>query len=200
MYLCHVVNVHNEEGTSYELHHLEAPRPPPGRDGGRVYCVANRNEPAAADFRHYTSVGRLSAVFPCGIKSSTRTMFWHESHDQMFAMLVDVMRVRGQIRHIRYDDACHLAPFLHNRFSASTDRCARFQASDMDFFIDRFHFKGHTDPHRRARYDPDDREILRDLNTSAVEANADTFLLRMSLLRNVVARECCVKVRFAYTR
>ena len=138
--------------------------------------------------------------------ASTRTLFWHESQDQVFAMLLDIMRVRGQLRHIGYDDACHLAPYLHNRFSASTDRCARILASDMDFFIDRFHFKGHTAPHCRARYDPDDREILRDMNTSAVEqlwfwqnkfglvvrhlsaVHADTLLLRMSLLRNVLGR------------
>jgi hypothetical protein len=72
----------------------------------------------------------------------------------------------------------------------------------LDYFVDRFHFRGHKCPICRARYNPHDQGYLTGFNTSTTEqqwhwldrygpivrhmksTRSDMLLLRMAMLRN----------------
>ena len=170
----------------------------------RRYCVHNRNQPNPDECRWYVSAGRIIIAHSCGHIVAMRTMFWHESHAHVFALLREVHKYCPNLFAFGYDDACHFAPWVRSRYRQSADLLARHLAVSLDYFVDRFHFCGHTDPTCHTLYNPHDRAYLAGANTSTTEqqwhwlnryghierhmksTRADVLLLRMAMLRNTV--------------
>ena len=105
-------------------------------------------------------------------------------------MLRDVLECNPRINAIGYDDACHFAPHVRNRYKDSDDEVAARMAdsTQVDYFVDPFHFKGHTGFWCRKLYNPHDRRWLPALNSQAAEhtwtwLNKYRFMVRsMSVL------------------
>ena len=135
----------------------------------RRYCVHNRDEPTSEEKKWWISAGHIAISTSCGRILAIRTMYWHESHAQVFALLRDIAEMSSVITCFGYDDACHFAPWVKSHLANSEDPTAQRIVRDFDFFIDKFHFRGHTDPNCRATYDPHTRPYVQALNTSNVE-------------------------------
>ena len=74
---------------------------------------------------------------------------------------------RQKLKHIIYDDACHLCLYSTNKKIANKTDTTKF-FSELKFVIDRFHFRNHIDPWCQENCDPDEVDELKDTNTEGL--------------------------------
>ena len=106
---------------------------------------------------------------PCGIVVLFEEIYGSESLTQVYGMLVEyISRLPdtgiSSLKHILYDDACHLKKFCDNPKRASLNSFTKLLA-EIPKSVDNFHFKNHEDPWCHNHCNPNDFRSLDGINT-----------------------------------
>lgn len=95
------------------------------------------------------TVGIMVGTKPCGIVVLFEELYGSESLTQVYGMLVEYVANlpktgRDALKHILYDDACHLKKFCEDPVRADVNEYTKLIA-EIPKHVDNFHFKNHVD-------------------------------------------------------
>ena len=126
------------------------------------------------------TAGIVAIVRPCGVVINIAEMYTNESMTQIYLFLLNTF-ARGKdinnLRYLGYDRACGLYPFLVN-LSKKNIYLAKYLLKHVEFLVDRFHVKGHTETccmplenNPECKFHPDLPKFseLSDVNTECAE-------------------------------
>ena len=102
-----------------------------------------------------TSAGIFVGAFPCGTIPLFEEIHGVESISQCYGIVTDFIGETKpkKLKYILYDDGCHFAPFAKNPIRASHSTAAT-TVGELDYFIDKMHFKGHVSKVCHSKYNP----------------------------------------------
>ena len=85
----------------------------------------------------------------------------------MYSIVLEYLSsTKHNVRTILYDDACHLVRYAKNE-SERNKECKAM--SQIPMYVDKFHFRNHTDPWCIENCDPTKIKDLDDINTPICE-------------------------------
>ena len=131
--------------------------------------------------KYYDRTAEIVAIVrPCGVVINIAEMYTNESMTQIYLFLLNTF-ARGKdinnLRYLGYDRACGLYPFLVN-LSKKNIYLAKYLLKHVEFLVDRFHVKGHTETccmplenNPKCKFHPDLPKFseLSDVNTECAE-------------------------------
>jgi hypothetical protein len=137
-----------------------------------VSCYSNVDFKQFIGFKEQT-VGVLISIYNCGVVSGYREIFGSESLSQASLFLMDLIDECNIIKQklpefFIYDRGCQLAKFILNQDLANKSNRGKVLASKR-FYVDKLHFKGHTDAYCKLNHNPYVIKELDNINTMACE-------------------------------
>ena len=122
--------------------------------------------------RRHTA-GIMVGTKPCGTVVLFDEIYRSESLSQVYGMLIEYvanlpLSGRDKLKHLLYDDACHLKKFSEDSKRAGQNEFTQFFAS-VPKHVDNFHFKNHVDAWCHQHCNPKDVRDLDDINTESCE-------------------------------
>ena len=123
-----------------------------------------------------TSAGIMVGAYPCGTVPLFDELYGVESISQVYGILTDwVGETRPKhLKYVLYDDACHLAPYGKQKSRASYSSATK-ALSDLEFYVDKFHFKGHVSKVCHENYNPYSCQDLTNVNSQVCEQTFNFF-------------------------
>jgi hypothetical protein len=113
------------------------------------------------------TVGLFLGAYPCGIVGLWDELYGSESISQVYSICLEYLsNVTHNIKIILYDDACHLVRYAKNQKDLNEQTKAM---SNIQMYVDKFHFKNHIDPWCIENCDPNEIKDLEDVNTPICE-------------------------------
>ena len=107
--------------------------------------------------------------FPYGTILSVEELYGSESLSQVLLPVHQLMKIesiRNNVRVLIHDNACKFAAFVQRRRDTSD---TLKHLANLDMRVDRHHFKNHVGKKCKEYHDPNDCELLVDVNTSIME-------------------------------
>ena len=123
-----------------------------------------------------TSAGIMVGAYPCGTIPLFDELYGVESVSQVYGILTDwIGETKPEhLSYILYDDACHLAPYGKEKSRASYSSATK-TLSDLKFYVDKFHFKGHVSKTCHENYNPYSCKDLAKVNSQVCEQTFNFF-------------------------
>ena len=130
------------------------------------------------------SAGWLVACTGSGMVASIMEIYGGESLTQRAAFVAKIREAYPTVRTVVHDDACHLRKFMEKWFPENPE--LRYPA--LNFIIDGFHMRGHTDTWCQLNCSPklpEHAEILANVNSSSCEILFQWFSQHKSSFRHM---------------
>ena len=120
------------------------------------------------------NVGLFVGAFHCGTVCFWDELFISESISQVYGIFIEFLTQLPEstwrkIKHLFYDDNCHLSKFALNNVKKCDNMYTRFFAYDQIKVIDKFHFINHVDQWCIDNCDPYKIDALKNSNSEICE-------------------------------